>query len=51
MLIAMEKQAITMITQIALRDLVLAVDMCTSPWIVELSRNSRMIPEAILSLA
>ena len=48
MWMAMEKQAITMITQIALRDLVLDVEICTRPWIVELSRNSRIIPEAIL---
>ena len=47
MLTATEKQAITIATQIALRGLVLDVEMWTRPWIVELSKKSQIIAEAI----
>ena len=39
---AMAKQAMTIVTQIALKDLALDVEMCTSPWIVDDSKNSLM---------
>ena len=42
MLTAMAKQAMTIVTQIALKDLALDVEMCTSPWIVDDSKNSLM---------
>ena len=44
---AVAKQAATIATQIALAVLDLAVEVCTKPWIVELSKNSRKIEEAI----
>ena len=40
MLMAMAKQATTITTQTALAARDLAVEMCTRPWIVELSKNS-----------
>ena len=42
MLMAMEKQAITMATQTALIARDLELEMCTNPWIVELSKNSHI---------
>ena len=48
MVIAMEKQASTIATQAALAVLDLAVEMCTRPWIVELSKNSENAFDAIL---
>ena len=45
---AKAKQATTIATQIALAVLVLAVEMCTRPWIVELSRNSRSLLPMLL---
>ena len=49
MLMAIAKQATTIATQRtrAARDL--AVEMCTRPWIVELSRNSHRVAVAILT--
>ena len=44
---AMAKQATTIATQAALAALDLAVEMCTRPWIVELSKNSRIAAVAI----
>ena len=46
-MIAMAKQATTMPNQASLDDLDLAVEMCTRPWIVELSKNSRIDAVAI----
>ena len=46
-MIAMAKQATTMPNQVSLDDLDLAVEMCTRPWIVELSKNSRIDAVAI----
>ena len=43
-----EKQATTITTHVALADLVLAVEMFTKPWIVELSKNSRRVVEIML---
>ena len=48
MLMAMAKQATTIATQTALAARDLAVEMCTRPWIVELSKNSRIAAEAIV---
>ena len=48
MWIAMAKQATTIATQVALAALDLAVEMCTRPWIVELSRNS--LKDAIFAI-
>ena len=45
---AKAKQATTITTQAALAARDLAVEMCTRPWIVELSKNSRKIAVAIL---
>ena len=42
MLMARPKHATTMATHIALRARFLAVEICTRPWIVELSRNSHI---------
>ena len=47
MYMAMAKQATTIATQAALAALDLAVEMCTRPWIVELSKNSRIAAVAI----
>ena len=51
MLTAMAKQAMTIVTQIALKDLALDVEMCTRPWIVEDSKNSRSIADAISGIS
>ena len=40
MWMAKAKQATTIATQVTFAALDLAVEMCTRPWIVELSRNS-----------
>ena len=40
---AFAKQATTIATQTALAPRDLAVEICTSPWIVELSKNSRKV--------
>ena len=48
MLMAMAKQVTTIASQAALATRDLAVDMCTRPWIVELSKNSRIAAEAIV---
>ena len=45
---AVAKQAATIATQAALAALDLAVEMCTRPWIVEFSKNSRKVATAIL---
>ena len=42
MWMAMVKQATTIATQVALAVFDLAVDMCTRPWIVELSKKSEI---------
>ena len=47
MYMATAKQATTIATQAALAALDLAVEMCTRPWIVELSKNSRIDAVAI----
>ena len=47
MYMAMAKQATTIATQAALDVRDLAVEMCTRPWIVELSRNSQTDEVAI----
>ena len=47
MLMAMAKQATTIATQTALADLDLAAEICSRPWIVELSKNSRIDAAAI----
>ena len=47
MYMAMAKQATTIVTQVALAALDLEVEICTRPWIVELSRNSRILAVAI----
>ena len=44
---AKAKLATTIATQAALAALDLAVEMCTRPWIVEFSKNSRMLAVAI----
>ena len=44
---AMEKAANTTVTQIAFAVLEFAVEMCTKPWIVEVSKNSRNFVKAI----
>ena len=49
MLMAMAEQATTMATQIAFKGRVLDVEMCTSPWIVELSKNSRKVAITMLN--
>ena len=49
MQMAMAKQATTMQTQAALKARDLDVEMCTRPWIVELSKKSRKVEEAILT--
>ena len=43
----MAKQATTIATQIALAVFDLAVEMCTKPWIVELSKKSWIVFDAI----
>ena len=45
---ATAKQATTIATQATLVGLVLAVEMWTSPWTVELSKNSRQVEKTIL---
>ena len=47
MWMAMAKQATTIATQAALAARDLAVEMCTNPWIVELSKKSRKDAEVI----
>ena len=47
MWMAKAKQATTIATQVALAVLDLAVEMCTRPWIVELSKMSEITFEAI----
>ena len=47
MWMAMAKQATTIATQIAFAVLDLAVEMCTRPWIVELSKKSRITFDTI----
>ena len=44
---AVAKQATTIATQAALPVLDLAVEICTRPWIVELSKNSQRVEEGI----
>ena len=46
-LMANAKLATTIATQAALAALDLAVEMCTRPWMVEFSKNSRILAEAI----
>ena len=46
---AVAKQATTIATQAALPVRDLAVEMCTRPWIVELSKNSQRVEETISS--
>ena len=46
---AKAKQATTIANQVAFAALDLAVEMCTRPWIVELSRKSLSFAEAIVS--
>ena len=48
MYIAKAKQATTIATQAVLAVLDLAVDMCTRPWIVELSKKFRITFDVIL---
>ena len=48
MYIAKAKQATTIATQAALAALDLAVEMCTRPWIVELSKKSEITFKVIL---
>ena len=48
MQMAVAKQVATIATQAALAVRDLAVEMCTRPWIVELSKNSRRVAVAIL---
>ena len=45
---AIPKQATTIVTQAILAARDLAVEMCTRPWIVELSKNSQIALDAIL---
>ena len=47
MWMANAKQAITIATHSALAVFDFAVEMCTRPWIVELSKNSRIFVVAI----
>ena len=47
MWMAKAKQATTIATQTALAVLDLAVEMCTRPWIVELSKNSLTFDKAM----
>ena len=44
---AMAKQATTIANQIALAVLDFAVEMCTRPWIVELSKKLRQMASAM----
>ena len=46
---AVAKQATTIATHTALDTFDLAVEICTRPWIVELSRNSLKVAAAILN--
>ena len=46
----MVKQATTIATQAALAAFDLAVEICTRPWIVELSKKSRRVEETIFIL-
>ena len=50
MWMAKAKQATTIANQRALAILDLAVEMCTRPWIVELSKNSLKAIDAILDI-
>ena len=50
MLIAMAKQANTMATQTALAVRDLAVEMCESPWTVEVSKNFLRVVDAMIHL-
>ena len=45
---AMAKQATTIAIHKILAAVDLAVEMCTNPWTVELSRNSRIVERSIL---
>ena len=50
MVMAPEKHATTITTQVALAARDWAVEMCHSPWTVEFSKKSRRIAEAMTSV-